>query len=417
MANLYGLSDSVLGEGIYKSDPIGSFNFILTVEGMYDIPLKAVRSFQKVNQYEKIKEGGVNDYVHLKRAPIQDAHTIQFERYLTASLVDPLANGAELAMPVILWLKRAANNGLTDVRVDQMKNGSASKKTYSDNDYDTSSVRLYIFTGCVVMSKEYGALDAEKSGLVTEVVTMAYKELYIVPNLYTFFGGGTDLKSLGKTGELTSVDENARKEFLEKQQEEYKSKVAEHASKATRAKIKEDNERKQFETKQEEEYKSKVAEHASKATREKIKEDIIRKQFEEKQQQEHKSMETEHASKAAEADKKQKTERAAFETRQHEEHDHMEISHTSAAAKAENKQREQRKAYEKKQKQEYDAAVAEHKEAAKKAEEQADKDRAEWEEKQKITPQEAKDQRAKANAEQSSLEKANQIRNKAKKNK
>ncbi len=183
--------------GLFNADPIGNFNFVLTVEGIYDIPLKSVRAFQKVNQYEKIREGGVNDYVYLKRAPIQDAHTIQFERYASASLFDPLANGAELAIPLILWLKRSTNN-------DYSKGGS-----------DTSSVRLYIFTGATVMSKEYGALDAEHSGLLTEVITVGYKELYIVPNLITYFGGGAG--NVGEMGELVHVDEDARKKFKEAQ--------------------------------------------------------------------------------------------------------------------------------------------------------------------------------------------------------
>lgn len=229
----YGIMDGTIGDsgGFYKSDPVGSFNFVLTVEGMYDIPLKGVRAFQKVNQFERIKEGGVNDYVHLKRAPIQDAHTIQFERYVSGTLVDPLANGAELALPVILWLKRASNNGLTDARVD-------SKKTYTDEDYDSSSVRLYVFTGCVVMSKEYGALDAEKSGLATEVVTMAYKELYIVPNLYTFFGGGTDIKSMGQGGELANIDEAARADFKKQQEADWAKAKQDHDQAAEDAKKK-----------------------------------------------------------------------------------------------------------------------------------------------------------------------------------
>ena len=252
------LMDSIFGDAaVYKSDPVGSFNFVLTVEGIYDIPLKSVRAFQKVNQYEKIREGGVNDYVHLKRAPIQDAHTIQFERYVSASLVDPLANGAELTVPVILWLNRAANNGLTDAR----KNGT----DYSDNDYDTSSVRLYIFTGCTVMSKEYGALDAEKSGLATEVVTMGYKELYIVPNLYTFFGGGTDISSIGQMGELDNVDETARASFKEQQKKEYEAAVQLNKEKADKAAQKDADNKRDFEEKQKAEYEAAVEAHKKQA--------------------------------------------------------------------------------------------------------------------------------------------------------
>lgn len=236
MANMYGaLSGAMENTGIINSAPVGNFNFVLTVDGIYDVPLKGVRAFQKVNQYEKIREGGVNDYVHLKRAPIQDAHTIQFERYISASLFDPLANGAEFAIPLILWIKRSANNKKTDIDKFNTDNaadiaaGKSAAKTYESGDFDSSSVRLYIFTGATVMSKEYGALDAEHSGLCTEIVTVGYKELYIVPNLYTFFGGGTDIKSIGNMGELDNTDSSAREEFKKAQQEAHSAALKKHA--------------------------------------------------------------------------------------------------------------------------------------------------------------------------------------------
>lgn len=236
--DMYGmLSGATEDVALFNADPVGNFNFVLTVEGIYDIPLKGVRAFQKVNQYEKIREGGVNDYVHLKRAPIQDAHTIQFERYMAASLFDPLANGAELVIPLILWIKRSSNNGATDVNNYNRKNaadikaGTKKQKNYNSDDYDSSSVRLYIFTGATVMSKEYGALDAEHSGLCTEIITVGYKELYIVPNLYTFFGGGTSEKSIGKMGEL-DVDTGTRDDFAKAQKADYDDMVKEHEKQA-----------------------------------------------------------------------------------------------------------------------------------------------------------------------------------------
>lgn len=296
MANMYGISDSLFGDkGFYKSDPVGNFNFVLTVEGIYDIPLKGVRAFQKVNQFEKIREGGVNDYVHMKRAPIQDAHTIQFERYVSGTLLDPLANGAELAMPVILWLKRSANNSYTDAR--------AAGKNVEDGDFDSSSVRLYIFTGCVVVSKEYGALDAEHSGLATEVVTMAYKELYVVPNLYTFFGGGTDISSWGQTGELKyPVSESDRKDFEARKQKNDEAakknkELAEDAAKKAEEDKKKAEEYMEQSKKAAEEAKTKAAEEEAKR-----KADV--EAAKKKREEENKKVAEEEAKKAEETKKK-----------------------------------------------------------------------------------------------------------------
>ena len=45
-------------------------------------------------------------------------------------------------------------------------------------------IRTYIFTGAVVMAKEYGELNSERSGLVTETVTIGYRELMCVNTDY-----------------------------------------------------------------------------------------------------------------------------------------------------------------------------------------------------------------------------------------
>ncbi len=150
-------------DAIYN--PITAFNFVLEVEGVYFLPLKTVRAFTKENEYEYIREGGVNDYVHLKRKPISKPFTFQVERYIgTERFLDPLANGCELILPVILYVYRhRARSGIT-----------ASAPAYP--------ARIYTFTGCTVMSKEYGELNAEKSGLLVETTTISYRELVVVNN-------------------------------------------------------------------------------------------------------------------------------------------------------------------------------------------------------------------------------------------
>lgn len=147
------------------NNPITAFNFVLEVELVYFLPLRSIRAFTKENEYEYIREGGVNDYVHMKRKPISKPFTFQVERYIgTERFLDPLATGTELILPLILYLYRhKARGGFTDAA-------------------PAAPARIYIFTGCTVMGKEYGELNAEKSGLVTETTTIAYRELIVIPN-------------------------------------------------------------------------------------------------------------------------------------------------------------------------------------------------------------------------------------------
>lgn len=149
----------------FAGTPITAFNYNLTVELFYDIPCKSVRNFTKKNAYEYIQQGGMNDYVIMKRKPITEPFTFQVERYVSSSLTDPLANGAELTAPVFLTVK---------------------KNYYGGEDDDKG--RIYVFTGCVVTEKSFGDLDAEKPGLLTETVTIAYREMFVVPNIFSLGG-------------------------------------------------------------------------------------------------------------------------------------------------------------------------------------------------------------------------------------
>lgn len=150
----------------YGRNPAVNFNFMLRVEGLYDLPCRAVRAFQRENEYEYIQEGGLNDYVHMRRKPISKPFTFQVERYVGTDILDPLANGTELVLPVILYVNRYRVYG------------------------DFVPVRMYVFTGCTVMAKEYGELNAEKAGLLVETTTIAYREMVCVENV-----AGSFLKS------------------------------------------------------------------------------------------------------------------------------------------------------------------------------------------------------------------------------
>lgn len=164
------LDDTLLGNSGESTNaalrnPVTAFNFVLEVEALYFMALKSVKVFNKENEYEYINEGGVNDYVHMRRKPISKPFTFQVERYVgTERFLDPLANGTELIAPVLLYVYR--------YQPRQAISESA----------PAWPARIYTFTGCVVTAKEYGELNSEKSSILTETTTIAYRELVVVTN-------------------------------------------------------------------------------------------------------------------------------------------------------------------------------------------------------------------------------------------
>ena len=137
--------------------PVPSYNFMLRVEGVMDLPCKPIRAFSKEMEYELIQEGGLNDYVHMKRKPISKPFYFEVERYIGVDYVDPLPLGAELLLPVVLIISRNAGQF-----------------------YPIASARTYIFTGCTVTKKTYGEMNADRSGLFLETTTIAYREMVCV---------------------------------------------------------------------------------------------------------------------------------------------------------------------------------------------------------------------------------------------
>lgn len=129
-----------------------NYNFMLRVEGVYDLPCKAVHSFTKENEFEYVQEGGLNDYVHMLRKPVSKPFSFTVERYVGMDIIPPLQLGAELVLPVILMVAPNAN------QFDKAK-------------------RTFVFTGCTIMSKTYGELNAEKSDLLTETIVIGYREM------------------------------------------------------------------------------------------------------------------------------------------------------------------------------------------------------------------------------------------------
>lgn len=135
--------------------PLVNYNFCLRVDGKYDLPCKSIHSFEYMNEFEYIREGGLNDYVHIRRKPVTKPHTFQVERYVGMENEDYLPNGRHLTRPILLYVNR---------------NTSVMNK-------ENKPCRTYAFIGCTVIGKSYSQLDAQQSGLATETITIAYQQL------------------------------------------------------------------------------------------------------------------------------------------------------------------------------------------------------------------------------------------------
>lgn len=138
-------------------NPLVNFNFMLRVELAFDLPCKSVRAFSRELEYDFIQEGGLNDYVHMRRKPITKPFTLEVERYVGVDYVDPLPLGADLVLPIMLFVSRVPRMFIPGV-----------------------VARTYVFTGCTVMKKEYGELVGDQSGLLVETTTIGYREMMCV---------------------------------------------------------------------------------------------------------------------------------------------------------------------------------------------------------------------------------------------
>ena len=138
-------------------NPLVNFNFMLRVELLFDLPCKSVRAFTREMEYDYIQEGGLNDYVHMRRKPITKPFILEVERYVGVDYVDPMPLGGDLALPLLLFVGRAPNQFIPFM-----------------------VARTYVFTGCTVMKKVYGDLVGDQSGLLVETTTIGYREMLVV---------------------------------------------------------------------------------------------------------------------------------------------------------------------------------------------------------------------------------------------
>ncbi len=149
-------STTVATESMGSHNVIPGYRFQLKVNGVFDVPLKSVRPIARKYEYEPIQEGGLNDYVHIKRKPISQPYELVVERYVHTTIDDPLAVGSKMTLPLILYVGRANGNDLSM----------------------TDAARWYVFTGAQVLNVEWGALDSERAALLTETVTIGYNMMF-----------------------------------------------------------------------------------------------------------------------------------------------------------------------------------------------------------------------------------------------
>lgn len=159
--------------------PLPNNIFLLRVDAIYDMACTKVSGIVQEKEYENILEGGVNDYVQLREKPSSKPNILQVERYIGEKYLDPLPVGKQCEMPLVLYVDRYLNS-------------------FRD------SPMIFTFYGCTVLSKKYGELNAEHSGLMTETIQIAYQQVSVekkenetVTPLWTFDPSGKKYKGIG----------------------------------------------------------------------------------------------------------------------------------------------------------------------------------------------------------------------------
>lgn len=138
----------------FARNPLVNNIFLLRVDAIYDLACTRVSGIVQEKEYENIVEGGVNDYVQLREKPSSKSNVLQIERYIGERYLDPLPVGKRCEIPLVLYVDRHL-------------------------DLFVNAPMIFTFFGCTVLSKKYGSLDAERSGLLTETIEIAYQRVEI----------------------------------------------------------------------------------------------------------------------------------------------------------------------------------------------------------------------------------------------
>lgn len=160
-------------------NPLINNIFLLRVDAIYDLACTKVSGIVQEKEYEHITEGGVNDYVQLREKPSSKPNILEVQRYIGEWDINPLPVGKRFTIPLVLYVDR---------HLDLFVNAPMS----------------FTFSGCVVLSKKYGELNAEHSGLMTETTQIAYQEVTVkkqkfeaVPQLWEFDQSGNKYQGVG----------------------------------------------------------------------------------------------------------------------------------------------------------------------------------------------------------------------------
>ena len=135
------------------NNPLTNNHFLLRVEALFDLPCYKIGAFRDEKEFETIQAGGINNYVYLREKPTSKMKTFTIDRYVDSKYFDPLIVGFQPTMPIILYISRYANN-FKDVKA------------------------TFYFTGCTVLSKNYGDMSSERSGLFSISTTITYQQVY-----------------------------------------------------------------------------------------------------------------------------------------------------------------------------------------------------------------------------------------------
>lgn len=160
-------------------NPLINNIFLLRVDAVFDLACTRVSGIVQEKEYENITEGGVNDYVQLREKPSSKPNILEVQRYIGEMDFNPLPVGKRFTIPLVLYVDRHP-------------------------DFFVAPPMSFTFSGCVVVSKKYGELNAEHSGLMTETTQIAYQEVTVrkssfevVPQLWGFDQSGKKYQGVG----------------------------------------------------------------------------------------------------------------------------------------------------------------------------------------------------------------------------
>lgn len=175
--------------------PLLKNNFLLRVDAIYDIPCVNISGIKNTKEYQTIQSGGVNDYVYLRPKPASKQESFKVTRYIGKGFFDPLKVGKTTSIPIVLYVSRYQN----DFELPKM---------------------TFTFWGCTVTAKEYGELDAQKSGLMTETTTISYQKMVVltdsesqVESDWSFDMSGRRYQGSGKRHAVYDKNEVRKKEM------------------------------------------------------------------------------------------------------------------------------------------------------------------------------------------------------------